>query len=83
MAPGQVRGSWNKRKVQRTSHLLMDELDEDTSPDFLPHGKKRHTGRVSHKVAQQPTVYTQPNQKLRGTRRCSNLQANCFYTLLL
>lgn len=77
MAKGWQRGrgrSASKRgKAQRDLSNLMDGLDDDTSPDFLPNRKRMDAIRVRHKVAQQQlqqqSVYTQPDQKLRGTSR--------------
>ncbi|XP_017295445.1 DNA (cytosine-5)-methyltransferase 3B [Kryptolebias marmoratus] len=39
-------------------------LDNDRSPDFVPHKKRSYT-RAYNKVNQMTSVYTQPDQKLR------------------
>lgn len=71
---GRRRGGWNRERPLRNLSVLMDGLDDDTSPDFLPNKKTLYNVRVHHKDAQQQQeqqelqrVYTQPDQKLRGT----------------
>lgn len=68
---GRGRGGGNRGKAQRNLSDLMDGLDDDTSPDNLPDRESTYAIRARHKLAQQQqqqqTVYTQPDQKLRGT----------------
>lgn len=66
---GRGRGGWNRGKVQKKMSDLMSGLDADVSPDFVPYKKRTCTTKINHKVAQQSGVYTQPDQKLRGTER--------------
>lgn len=66
---GRGRGGWNRGKVQKKMIDLMGGLGADMSPDFVPYKKRTFTTKINHKVAQQSSVYTQPDQKLRGTER--------------
>lgn len=63
---GRAKGGWKGGKVQKKKSSLMDGFDDDISPDFVPN-KKRTIAKICNKVTQSTNVYTQPDQKLRGT----------------
>lgn len=52
--------------MQKKRSGLTDELDDDVSPDYVPN-KRRPDGRILRKTTQPSSVYTQPDQKVRGT----------------
>lgn len=76
------RGGWEKGKGRWGSRVskggrapkkissLLDGLDCDTSPDFVPR-KKRTVTKSYNKVNQPPSSYMQPDQKVRGTQLSS------------
>lgn len=64
---GKGRGGWKGGKVQKKKISPLDGFDDDTSPDFVPHKKRTYT-KAYNKVTQTSSVYTQPDQKLRGTQ---------------
>ncbi len=65
---GKGRGGWKGGKVQKKKTNLLDGFNDDTSPDFVPHKKRTYT-KSYNKVTQASSVYTQPDQKVRGTRQ--------------
>lgn len=68
----QGKGGWKGGKVQKKKSSLIDGFDNDMSPDFVPY-KKRSYSRTYNKVTQPTSVYTQPDQKLRGNPSLSQL----------
>lgn len=62
---GRAKGGWRVGKVQKKKSSLMDGLDNDTSSDFVPLKKRTYA-----KITQSTSVYTQPDQKRRGTDCC-------------
>lgn len=68
---GRRQGDWDGEKKLRNLGVLMDGLDDDPSPDFLPSKMRVPNVRIIHKNVQQQqqqqSVYTQPDQSLRGT----------------
>nr|XP_029138650.1 LOW QUALITY PROTEIN: uncharacterized protein LOC110004536 [Labrus bergylta] len=59
------RGGWGRGgKVQQKKISLLDGLDTDMSPDFVP-SKKRTLTKTCNKVDRTTSVYTQPDQKFR------------------
>lgn len=69
---GRGKGGWKGGKVQKKKSSLIDGFDSDMSPDFVPY-KKRSYSRTYNKVTQPTSVYTQPDQKLRGNPSLSQL----------
>lgn len=63
---GRAKGGWRGGKVQKKKSSLMDGFDDDISPDFVQY-KKKNIAKIFNKVTQSTSVYTQPDQKLRGT----------------
>lgn len=66
---GKARRGWEGDKggrEQKKGSSLFDGLDADMSPDFLPY-KKRTYNKMYNKANPEGKVYTQPDQKLRGT----------------
>lgn len=65
---GKSRGGWNRGRGQRKKSSEFDWIDDDMSPDFVLNKKKNFT-KTYNKVHQASSVYTQPDQKLRGTQQ--------------
>lgn len=63
---GRHKQRWKGEKGQKKRSVLSDELDDDASPDFVP-SKRRSDTRIPRKAAQPSSVYTQPDQRVRGT----------------
>lgn len=63
---GRHKRGWKGEKVQKKRAVLADELDDDASPDYVPN-KRRSDNRVLRKTTQPSGVYTQPDQRVRGT----------------
>lgn len=63
---GRPKRGWKGEKVQKKRSVLVDELDDDVSPDYVPN-KRRSDNRVLRKATQPSSVYTQPDQRVRGT----------------
>lgn len=61
----QKRG-WKGGKMQKKRSSLIDDYDDDASPDYVPN-KKRSENKLVRKVTQLSSVYTQPDQRVRGT----------------
>lgn len=66
------RGSLNKGKSIKKNWIY--GFNDDMSPDYVPYKKKSYT-KVYNKVNDATSVYTQPDQKLRGTTHNCNLTA--------
>ncbi|XP_040908571.1 uncharacterized protein LOC121191479 [Toxotes jaculatrix] len=66
---GKIKGGWKGGRGQRKKSSLLDRLDADMSPDFVPH-KKRTNTKTYNKDNQGNSVYTQPDQKLREETIC-------------
>lgn len=64
---GRGKGGWKGGRKKKSS--LNDGFDNDTSANFVPWKKRTYT-KMNNKVTQQDAVYTQPDQKLRGTSTC-------------
>lgn len=62
-----TKGGWKDGRGQKKKYSLLDGFDDDMSPDFVP-SKKRTVTKI-YKVSQSASVYTQPDQKLRGTKQ--------------
>lgn len=62
-AKGKSKGGWKGGKVQKKKSSLLDGFNDDMSPDFVPYKRRPYT-KPYNKVT---SVYTQPDQKLRGT----------------
>ena len=60
------RRGWKGGKMQKKRSSLIDDNDDDASPDYVPN-KKRPDTKLVRKAPQQSSVYTQPDQKVRGT----------------
>lgn len=60
----QKRG-WKGGKTQKRSSLIAD-YNADASPDYMPN-KKRSDSKLVRKAAQPSSLYTQPDQRVRGT----------------
>ncbi|KAF3697374.1 DNA (cytosine-5)-methyltransferase 3B [Channa argus] len=60
---GKVTGVWKSSKGQKKKCSLLDGFDDDISPDFVPYKKRTFT--KTFKSSQVPSVYTQPDQKIR------------------
>lgn len=71
---GHKRG-WKGAKMQKKRSVLPDELDEDVSPDYVP-SKRRSDSRILRKATGPSTVYTQPDQNVRGSGPSRNLTAH-------
>lgn len=63
---GRHKRGWKGEKVQKKRSALADEASEDASPDYVPN-KRRSDNRVLRKATQPSGVYTQPDQRVRGT----------------
>lgn len=63
---GRGKGGWKGGRIQKKKSSLMDGFDDDVSPDFVPYKKKTFT-KTYNKVIEPTSIYTQPDQKLRGT----------------
>lgn len=61
----QKRG-WKGRKTQKKKSSLIDDCDDDASPDYVPN-KKRSDNKFMKKTTQPSSVYTQPDQRVRGS----------------
>lgn len=61
----QKRG-WKGRKTQKKKSSLMDDCHDDASPDYVPN-KRRSDNRLVKKTSQPSSVYTQPDQRVRGS----------------
>nr|XP_020464858.1 uncharacterized protein LOC109965298 [Monopterus albus] len=61
---GKGKGGWKGGRNQNKKWSLLDGYDDDMSPDFVP-PKKRTLTKTYSKGNQEPSVYTQPDQKLR------------------
>lgn len=61
----QKRG-WKGGKTQKKRSGLMDDCDDYASPDYLP-SKKRSDNKYVKKTTQPSSVYTQPDQRVRGS----------------
>lgn len=61
-----VKAGWRGGKGQKKKCSLIDGFDEDMSADFVPYKRKSFT--KTYKSNPAPSVYTQPDQKLRGTK---------------
>ncbi len=65
---GKGRGGWKGGKVQKKKNSPLDGFDDDISPDFVPCKRRSYT-KADNKIIQERSVYTQPDQKLRGTKQ--------------
>lgn len=63
---GRPKRGWKGGRVQKKRSVLTEELDDDVSPDYVPN-KRRPDSRILRKTTQPSSVYTQPDQKVRGT----------------
>lgn len=63
---GRHKRGWRGDKVQKKRSLLAHELDDDASPDYVPN-KRRSDNRILRKATQPSSIYTQPDQRVRGT----------------
>lgn len=63
---GRPKRGWRGEKGQKKRGALADEPDDDASPDYVPN-KRRSDSRILRKAAQPSSVYTQPDQRARGT----------------
>ncbi|XP_029690198.1 uncharacterized protein isoform X1 [Takifugu rubripes] len=61
---GRHKRGWKGEKVQKKRSVLADDLDDDTSPDYVPN-KRRSDNRILRKATQPSSVYTQPDQRVR------------------
>lgn len=59
---------WKGRKVQRKRSSLIDDYDDGASPEYMP-SKKRFDSKPVRRVTQPSNVYTQPDQRVRGSGR--------------
>lgn len=62
---GRGKGGWKGGRTQKKKSM-MDGVNDDMSPDFVPY-KKKNVAKTYNKVNEATSVYTQPDQKLRGT----------------
>lgn len=61
----QKRG-WKGRKTQKKKSSLIDDCDDDASPDYVPN-KRTSVNKFMKKTSQPSSVYTQPDQRVRGS----------------
>lgn len=61
----QKRG-WKGGKVQKKRSSLVEDCIDDVSPDYVPN-KRRSDNKLVRKATQPSSVYTQPDQRVRGT----------------
>lgn len=60
----QKRG-WKAGKTQKKRSSLLDDYDANASPGYVPN-KKRSDSKLGRKAAQPSSLYTQPDQRVRG-----------------
>ncbi|KAF0036027.1 hypothetical protein F2P81_011339 [Scophthalmus maximus] len=75
---GKSRGGWNRGRGQRKKSSEFDWIDDDMSPDFVLNKKKNFT-KTYNKVHQASSVYTQPDQKLRGFCLCCGSENTAIF----
>lgn len=63
---GRPKGGWKGGRIQKKKSSPTDGFDDDVSPDFVPNKKKTFT-KTYNKVNEPTSVYTQPDQRVRGT----------------
>ncbi|XP_035513007.1 uncharacterized protein LOC118324671 [Morone saxatilis] len=61
---GKAKAGWKAGKVQKKKSGLIDEFDNDMSPDFVPNKKRTYT-KSYNKINEPTAMYTQPDQTLR------------------
>ncbi|XP_029012266.1 uncharacterized protein LOC114858816 [Betta splendens] len=66
---GKTKVGWRGHKGPRRKSSLMDGLDDDMSPDFVPHKRSTFT-KPYCKANDRPSSYVQPDQKLREETIC-------------
>lgn len=67
---GKGKIGWRGGKGHKKKCSLLDGFDDDMSPDCLPYKKRTFTKTYSKQPGNQvPSMYTQPDQKLRGTKQ--------------
>lgn len=64
---GKGKAGWRGGKGQKKKCSLLDGFDDDMSTDFVPYKRKTFT-KTYNKRNRAASVYTQPDQKLRGTK---------------
>lgn len=57
---------WRGGRGQKKRSSVVEDDDDDASPDYVPN-KRRPDSRMLRKETQPRGVYTQPDQKARGT----------------
>lgn len=57
---------WKGGKMQKKSSLI-DDCDDDASVDYVPNKKRSDNKLCARKASQPRSVYTQPDQRVRGT----------------
>lgn len=74
-------GMGKEGKMQKKKSSPISGYSNDMSPDFVPY-KKRNYAKTYNKVAQPNSVYTQPDQKLRGTSLSQVFKSKMFCSIL-
>lgn len=64
---GKDKGGWKGGKTLKKKSSLSDGFDDDMSPNYVPNKKRTYT-KSYNKVNQPTGIYTQPDQRLRGTK---------------